>query len=350
MQVICADAVDGLKQIESGSVHTCVTSPPYYGLRDYGVDGQIGLEQTPEEYIAKLVSVFSEVRRVLRDDGTLWVNIGDSYATGTKADRQQSKNPGVGANQAAAQNSVPRVGTPIGCKTKDLIGIPWMLAFALRADGWYLRQDIIWAKPNPMPESITDRCTKSHEYIFLLSKSQRYYYDHEAIKEPLAKSSHQRLAQDIANQQGSSRVPGKTNGPMKAVCSGLTFGGKKGREYKPDEKDPNFRNGSEQWGREYVPTPDGKANKRDVWTVSTKPFSGAHFAVFPPDLILPCVLAGSPEGGTVLDPFTGSGTTGVVALENGREFVGCELNPTYAEMARKRIGKATQQIRLESAP
>lgn len=179
--VYLGDALDVLRQFPDESIDCCVTSPPYFGLRDYGSDGQIGLEQSPEDYIAKLVEVFREVRRCLKNDGTLWVNIGDTYATGTAARRQQSKNPGVGANNEKAQNSVPRVGTPSGCKTKDLIGIPWMLAFALRSDGWYLRQDIIWAKPNPMPESVTDRCVKSHEYIFLLAKSERYYFDHEAI-------------------------------------------------------------------------------------------------------------------------------------------------------------------------
>ena len=284
-RILCADALEGLKQIDSGSINTCVTSPPYYGLRDYGVEGQIGLEQTPDEYIARLVSVFREVRRVLRDDGPLWVNIGDSYAGGGRGDGSLGckQKTNIGSLGFCPQKA------PDGTKPKDLIGTPWMLAFALRADGWYLRQDIIWAKPNPMPESVTDRCTKSHEYIFLLSKSQKYYYDHEAIKEPITEFSRT----------------------------------KSGNAYN------------------YQPT----RNKRDVWTVPTKGFKEAHFAVYPPELIKPCILAGCPEGGIVLDPFTGSGTTGIVALENGREFIGCELNPTYAEMATRRLLRTGQQIR-----
>lgn len=335
MQVICADAVEGLKQIESSSVHTCITSPPYYGLRDYGVDGQIGLEQSPEEYIARLVAVFREVRRILRDDGTLWVNIGDSYcstAPGTMGDPHFVKECSEERRQAYKKFRPP---TPSGMKPKDLIGIPWMLAFALRADGWYLHQDIIWAKPNPMPESVTDRCTKSHEYIFLLSKSPHYYFDAEAIAEPITESTAKRMAQDVDSQQGSLRVPGKTNGPMKAVPP--RYGGNK-YTATPDvfsrTKSGNAYN--------YQPM----RNKRDVWNVATKGFKEAHFAVFPEELIIPCVLAGCPEGGTVCDPFTGSGTTGIVALENGRSFIGCELNPAYADMARRRISKAVQQLKI----
>ena len=287
---------------EGVKAQMCVTSPPYFGLRDYGVDGQIGLEPTPDEYIAAMVEVFRCVRDVLADDGTLWLNIGDSYATGTKADRQQSKNPGVGANRPEAQNSVGRIGNPPGCKTKDLIGIPWMLAFALRADGWYLRQDIIWHKPNPMPESVRDRCTKAHEYIFLLSKSQKYYFDSEAIKEPVADSTVQRLSQPTLSQQrGSDRVPGKSNGNMKAV----------GRA--------DFR------------------NRRSVWTVATRPYKGAHFATFPPALIEPCILAGSRSGDIVLDPFMGSGTTAQVAVDLGRRYIGCELNPEYQKLHEERL-------------
>jgi len=333
--VICADALEGLKQLESGSVHTCVTSPPYYGLRDYGVDGQIGLEQTPEEYIARLVAVFTEVRRGLRDDGRLWVNIGDSYAGSCKgawANKQGQKEVYV-AEPGGPQYQLPR--TFDGVKPKDMIGIPWMLAFALRSDGWYLRQDIIWAKPNPMPESVTDRCTKSHEYIFLLSKSPHYYFIAAAISEPITESTAKRMAQDVDSQQDSLRVPGKTNGPMKAVPP--RYGGCK-YTATPDV----FNRTKSGNAYDYKPM----RNKRDVWTVATKGFKEAHFAVFPEELILPCILSGSPEGGTVCDPFTGSGTTGVVALENGRAFVGCELNSTYAEMARKRISKATQQLKI----
>jgi len=280
---------------EGVKVQTCVTSPPYFGLRDYGHEGQIGLEQTPEQYIAAMVEVFRCVRDVLANDGTLWLNIGDSYATGTKADRQQSKNPGVGANRPEAQNSVGRIGNPPGCKTKDLIGIPWMLAFALRADGWYLRQDIIWHKPNPMPESVRDRCTKAHEYIFLLSKSDRYFFDSEAMKEPSVYSGNQK------SERG--------------------FNGKRSHA---DIQQP-FRHVSET------------RNRRSVWTVATRPYKGAHFATFPPALIEPCILAGSRPGDVVLDPFMGSGTTAAVAKQHGRQYIGCELNEDYWPLQEERI-------------
>lgn len=288
----------------------CVTSPPYFGLRDYGIDGQIGLENTPEEYVNKLVEVFKEVKRTLKDDGTLWLNLGDSYAGG-------GRGSGYSAKQDSNKGTIgmPKSIIPKGLKSKDLIGIPWMLAFALRNDGWYLRQDIIWQKPNPMPESVTDRCTKSHEYIFLLSKSAQYYYNAEAIKEPIAESTKERGA--------------------------VSFGGAKGRAYKPNKSDPNYRAGSEQWGRTYdyaVSNSTGLRNKRDVWTVTTKPFKGAHFATFPPDLIKPCILAGCPIGGIVLDPFIGSGTTGMVAKELNRNYTGIDLNPNYIEMQNQRIG------------
>mgnify|MGYP000920420949 CR=1 FL=1 len=296
--ILTGDALEQLKTIPDGIVNTCVTSPPYYGLRDYGVDGQIGLEETPEQYINKLVAVFSEVKRVLRDDGTLWVNIGDSYAreggTGKKDRHWDGREKDVGKEM----NGFRLLAHEIGLKQKDLIGIPWMLAFALRADGWYLRQDIIWAKPNPMPESVKDRCTKSHEYIFLLSKAQRYYYDAEAIRE------------DSSGEWNSSKGFSKDGQSVRNI---------EGRIGARDDK--------EQSGR----------NKRSVWTVTTKPFKGSHFAVFPPDLIEPCILAGSPFDGLVLDPFTGSGTTAVTALQNGRNFIGVELNPKYVTMAQKRI-------------
>lgn len=319
--ILTGDSLEQLKTIPDATVNTCVTSPPYYGLRDYGVDGQIGLEQTPEQYISKLVEVFREVRRVLRDDGTLWVNIGDSYAGSGGAGNQFGQ---LEAGLAKyKQTSRP---SEIGCKPKDLIGIPWMLAFALRADGWYLRQDIIWAKPNPMPESVKDRCTKSHEYIFLLSKSPKYYYDAESISEPISESTVWRCSQDVDAQTGSDRVPGKTNGNMKAVLP--RYGGNK------YTNDPDvFSRTKSGNAYEYRPM----RNKRSVWTVTTKPFKGSHFAVFPPDLIEPCVLAGSPVNGLVLDPFTGSGTTGVVSLRNGRNFVGIELNPDYVSLANSRI-------------
>jgi DNA modification methylase len=278
----------------------CVTSPPYFGLRDYGHEGQIGLEQTPEEYIAAMVEVFRCVREVLADDGTLWVNIGDSYAANRSYQVNSTKG---GAKHSESQSAGGKGATvPDGCKPKDLIGIPWLLAFSLRADGWYLRQDIIWHKPNPMPESVRDRCTKAHEYIFLLSKSDRYYFDAEAVAEPVAASTVERLSQaTLAQQIGSSRVPGKTNGNMKAVGD------------------------------------TEKRNRRSVWTVATRPYKGAHFATFPPALIEPCILAGSRHGDIVLDPFMGSGTTAQVALQYGRHYLGCELNPDYASLQQERI-------------
>lgn len=306
--IIQGDALARLRELPDESAHVCVTSPPYYGLRDYGVDGQIGLEGTPEEYVERLVAVFREVRRVLRADGTLWLNIGDSYA-GSGKGRMGDDSPCATGKQATNRGSLAGVlqkAPKNVCKPKDLIGVPWMLAFALRADGWYLRQDIIWRKTNSMPESVRDRCTKSHEYLFLLSKSARYYFDAEAISEPIAVSSAKRYAQNIAAQKGSNRQPGKTNGPMKAAPP--SFGGTAPRR-----------------------------NKRDVWSTTTGSFRGAHFAVFPEALIAPCILAGSPVGGTVLDPFTGSGTTGVAAKRLGRDFIGIEISPDYQQMATARI-------------
>ena len=297
-------AAEGIK------AQTCVTSPPYFGLRDYGHEGQLGLEQTPEQYINAMVEVFRCVRDVLADDGTLWLNIGDSYVhsqpgrnrNGTggqivRGDLYRSKN-----NDGASE-----VGKKLleeGYKTKDLIGIPWMLAFALRADGWYLRQDIIWHKPNPMPESVRDRCTKAHEYIFLLSKSQKYYFDADAIAED-------------ANPNYKSRYAAPFNvGEKESSGCG-----------RPD-------NASNTAGMKSY---SGKRNKRSVWTVTTKPYKGAHFATFPPDLITPCILAGAPAGGVVLDPFMGSGTTAAVALQHGRQYLGCELNPEYGPLQQNRI-------------
>jgi len=274
---------------------TCITSPPYFGLRDYGHPGQIGLEPSPAEFVAHLVEVFREVRRVLRDDGTLWLNLGDSYAGSGKG--------GGGSFESERRGwSKRNDGALHDLKHKDLIGIPWRVAFALQADGWYLRQDIIWHKPNPMPESVRDRCTKAHEYIFLLSKSERYYFDSEAIK-----------------------VPAKTS------SEGNRFGGSK----YGDSDDPKHATKSGNVSKEY-----DKANKRSVWTVPTKPYKGSHFATFPPDLIEPCILAGSRPGDIVLDPFMGSGTTAQVALQHGRQYLGCELNPKYTELQNERIGNA----------
>jgi len=314
---------------EGVKVQTCVTSPPYFGLRDYGHEGQIGLEQTPEEYIAAMVEVFRCVWDVLADDGTLWLNIGDSYARqgGRESDQPRHWD---GRGKTAGSLHGTRQAQDIGLKPKDLIGIPWMLAFALRADGWYLRQDIIWHKPNPMPESVRDRCTKAHEYIFLLSKSERYYYDNESSAEPITDSSAIRLLQNIENQKGSDRVPGKTNGAMKAV----------GR--KPFTNDM-AGGGSGMVGHSGYRRSDGTLmikptrNRRSVWTVTTKPYKGAHFATFPTDLIEPCILAGSRPGDIVLDPFIGSGTTAYVAKGLDRKYVGCELNPEYKDLQDERL-------------
>lgn len=316
---------------------TCVTSPPYFGLRDYGVDGQIGLEQTPEEYITAMVEVFRCVRDVLSDDGTLWLNIGDSYASTGGHTKLGESSQRQGRTNVQEQHKVKGYTGGGDVKIKDLIGIPWMLAFALRADGWFLRQDIIWNKPNPMPESVRDRCTKAHEYVFLLSKSDRYYFDSNAMKEPAAPSSLARWAQDVDSQHGSERVPGKTNGTMKAV------GGPRSKRYsfarstattpppgtatqhRPDRQDIDYA-----WTR----------NRRSVWTVATRPYKGAHFATFPPALIEPCILAGSRANDIVLDPFMGSGTTAAVALQHGRQYLGCELNPEYQPLQRQRIDTA----------
>lgn len=402
-----------LKNLPEKSIDCCVTSPPYYGLRDYGMKDQIGLEDTPEEYIERLVRVFREVRRVLKDDGTLWVNIGDTYNS-SPAGSVKSSFQGTNNKGSIAQTYTKHLVN--NCKPKDLIGIPWLLAFALRSDGWYLRQDIIWHKPNPMPESVTDRCTKSHEYIFLLSKKQRYYFDYKSIQEPMQTSSIVRLSQNIESQTGSY-TPSKGNGKMKAV------GGKMSK-YRDEDQESSVRQGMnknrgnktiqvrrplpnqsefvsflrertdvdmicnntdltrtkvehwfrtdkngfsypsvddwkkardfiDDWGEEfrqidYALTDviyesdeigknnNWKRNKRDVWSITTKPLKESHFATFPEDLIKPCILAGSQVGGVVLDPFFGSGTTGRVAMELNRMYIGIELNPDYIEISKKR--------------
>lgn len=322
------DALKTLKQIEDDSVNCCVTSPPYWGLRDYGVDGQLGLEPTPEEYVAKMVEIFREVKRVLRKDGTLWLNLGDSYAGSGKG----AWEPGRGQKESyiptknSPQCKIPK--TPIGLKPKDLVGIPWRVAFALQSEGWYLRSDVIWSKPNPMPESVKDRPTKSHEYIFLLSKSPNYYYDNESIMEPLAPSTIARLSQNISEQRGSSRANGgnKLNGNMEAV---FTVRGSKGVIN-------NKLNSGRRENNISIDAPIGR-NKRTVWTVPTAKFTEAHFAVFPLELIEPCILAGCPEGGTVLDPFAGAGTTLFVSEQLGRNSIGIELNPDYCEIIRRRM-------------
>ena len=295
--ILQGDVIEKLKEIESGTVQCVVTSPPYWGLRDYGIDGQLGLEETPEEYVEKMVEVFRQIKRVLKHDGTVWLNLGDSYNGSGKGAWDKT--------DVQKEVYVPPKGTPVtrvkSLKPKDLVGIPWRVAFALQADGWYLRQDIIWHKPNPMPESVQDRCTKSHEYIFLLTKSAKYFYDNDAIRERTKESTLQRLNQNI-NKQSGSYTPSKGNGNMKAV-------------------------GDLETGR----------NKRSVWKINTQPYKEAHFAVFPPELPELCIKAGSSEGDIVLDPFFGSGTTGWVAQRLGRKWIGIELNEEYIKIAEKRF-------------
>jgi len=370
------DVLQVLKTFPDESIDCCVTSPPYWGLRDYGTatwiggdcncdhkqylgghgddsmkqvssngtqmynykdickkcgavrqDKQIGLEKTPEEYVQTMVVIFNEVKRVLKKEGTLWLNLGDSYCgSGSKGDLKDPEHPeGRNGLSVALNNRIE------GMKPKDLVGIPWMTAFALRSAGWYLRQDIIWHKPNPMPESVTDRCTKSHEYIFLLSKSNKYYFDQ--ILEKAEFSSIKRLSQDIENQEGSNRVPFKINGNMKAVGrrknDGTNYGGN-GTGFQDHSGYNNLDN-------PYV------RNKRDVWTINTRPYKEAHFATFPEELIIPMIKAGCPENGVVLDPFMGAGTTGLVCKKLNRNYVGIELNPKYIEIAEKRIADSDKE-------
>jgi DNA modification methylase len=355
--IIQGDVLLGLAAIKDNSVHCCVTSPPYWGLRDYGVEGQLGLEKTPQEYIAKMVEVFREVRRVLRSDGTAWLNIGDSYAGswGNSGHRpeldntpsyQRDKNceylpRGGWDNRRDRPASSYRIE---GIKAKDLCLIPFRLAIALQEDGWWVRQDIIWHKKAPMPESVKDRCTRAHEYIFLLTKSARYYFDQDAIREPATESSVTRLGQDVENQQGSFRQEAKTNGPMKAV----KFGGNKqcpdtrlqsGKDWNPTMGGggngfPGHSGNRKADGTLYI-----TANKRSVWTVATAGFKEAHFAVFPEELITPCIKAGCPEGGIVLDPFNGANTTGIVCKKLNRQHIGIEINPEYVAISQRRTLK-----------
>lgn len=404
-KILLGNCKEVLKQLPDKSVRCCVTSPPYYGLRDYGtgkwvggdtecdhkggpmrtkeninkntgtgndvkntedheflknscgrcgamrIDDQIGLEETPEKFIASLVEVFEEVKRVLTDDGTLWVNIGDSYAADRGYQVGHGKIRGAqDARDAGAVSGRAMKSADYGLKPKDLIGIPWMLAFALRSAGWYLRQDIIWHKPNPMPESVTDRCTKSHEYIFLLSKSRQYYYNHEAIKTPIQDASAQRLLQDIENQKGSDRVPGKTNGAMKAVGHKNMQRQDKNHSFHESRKGSGtdstsaingtgVKGHSGNFRQDGTLIGGGMANKRSVWTVTTKPYSEAHFATYPPELIVDCIKAGSEEGDVILDPFSGAGTTAMVARKLNRNFVAIELNQKYIDIANKRLDK-----------
>lgn len=313
--IYCWDALSFLSQMETGSVNCIVTSPPYFGLRQYLPDGhpdmqvQIGLEDTPQAFVDRLVDVFREAKRVLRDDGTLWLNLGDSYNSGAQF------NNGRSSTVLATQGKIYRESVDDrkwpghrslipGLKSKDLIGIPWRVAFALQADGWYLRSDCIWHKPNPMPESVTDRPTKAHEYLFLLAKSERYFYDADAIKEQAVNEGEIVVLGEKSFSKGQARGAGvEPTGNGKADV--------------------------------YI-VPPGR-NRRTVWTVTTQPYSEAHFATFPPALIEPCILAGCPKGGLVLDPFMGAGTTALVAKQRGRHYIGCDLNPAYVEMATLRV-------------
>jgi DNA modification methylase len=322
-RIIEGDCIEGMRRLEGQSVNCVVTSPPYFGLRDYGHDGQIGLEASPEAFVAKLVEVFREVRRVLRDDGTVWLNLGDSYAAQRGGTHQPAETLAGGKGGKTADGSrvnrdrhdgynPTRNASAIGLKHKDLIGIPWRVALALQSDGWYLRQDIIWHKPNPMPESVRDRCTKAHEYIFLLSKSPRYYFDSLAMQEPAVYDGPPRRAKSFMRKVATTLPPGQPS------------------QHREGRDDIAYT---------------GTRNRRSVWTVATKPYKGAHFATFPPELIRPCILAGCPKDGTVLDPFGGSGTTAQVALEEGRKAVLCELNTDYIALAHKRLEGL--QLRIE---
>lgn len=389
------DCIRGMKMLPDASVQCCVTSPPYWGLRDYGTNEQYGLESTPEEYVAKMVEVFVEVRRLLKSNGTLWLNLGDAYWGSGKAGKDplyQAKHTEFGKPSThTSKFGIPTTFKHPALKAKDLIGLPWRLSFALQGfavvpmysfaewadilkearekndwelvlfvegvlrksnllegfkkSGWYLRQDIIWHKPNPLPESVTDRCTKSHEYIFLLTKSPKYFFDQQAIKTSLKDSSVLRLLQDIELQKGSDRIPGKTNGTMKAKVSGRkprpgidVNGGNQAKGHIPmgiegtsfKGHKGNFKANGELIG-------GSMANKRSVWTVATKPFKEAHFATYPEELIVDCIKAGSKENDLVLDPFMGSGTTALVASLLNRKFIGFELNPDYIKIANKRL-------------
>jgi len=328
------DVRDTLRTLPEASVHTVCTSPPYFGLRDYGKDGQIGLEATPDKFVTALVEVFREVKRVLRDDGTLWLNLGDSYssnpATGKKIGGESYRGSDTATLNTDQQCRVAFRGD--GVKAKDLIGIPWRVAFALQADGWYLRQDIVWAKPNPMPESVTDRCTKAHEYVFLFAHPDsggKYYYDADAIREPHSEHALAALAR-------GSRLSDK-------VC--VPTGGHFAKAWNPQFK-KGHSNYFDADGNRTV-NPLGR-NRRSVWSVPTAPYQGAHFATWPPELVRPMVLAGCPVEGTVLDPFSGSATTGMVALQEGRNYIGCDLNPDYLPLAERRVREEPAPVDIEA--
>lgn len=321
--LILGDALEELRKLPAEIADCCITSPPYYQLRDYGVKGQIGLEETVEEYIEKLVNVFREVRRVLKKDGTLWVNIADSYSgSGKGAARypDNAKNYKQGSNKGLLASGVA-VTPCCGCKAKDLLGVPWLLALALRQDGWYLRQDIIWQKSNTMPESVRDRCTKAHEYIFLLSKSKKYYFDYKAIQEPC-------VGFDKSSPRGSLGTD-RPNAGRRCVNRKTFRGG--GAYTGSSSFDNNTEKQNDTHGN--APNESGLRNKRSVWTVAASGGNGKHYATFPKRLVEPCVLAGSRMGGVVLDPFVGSGTTCVVAAENGRGYIGIDLKEDYLQIA-----------------
>ncbi len=310
------------------SVQCCVTSPPYWNLRDYKMDGQLGLERTPQEYIENMVEVFKQVKRVLKNDGTLWMNLGDSYAGNNAGGFRPGSGRGDGKIDKRGQRNRNGNGCPEGLKPKDLIGIPWRTALAMQAQGWYLRSDVIWHKPNPMPESVTDRPTKSHEYIFMMTKRAKYFYDHKAILEPIAESQHGRIRDDaVGGTSHVERGQHSKGGQYKKTSRG-------NKERKPRPSPPDGHAGAQAGS---IPWEGETRNKRSVWTVATKPFPQAHFATFPPELIEPCILAGSRPGDLVLDPFSGAGTTGLVALRHSRNYEGIELNPEYVLMSRERI-------------
>lgn len=333
MQIINADALEALRTLPAACCSTCITSPPYYGLRNYGKEGQIGLEETPTKYIERLVEVFREVRRVLKDDGTLWINIGDSYAgsgKGRNADGSHNNKTQNKESIGQKNGKIPKTPITEGYKRKDLIGIPWLLAFALRADGWYLRSDIIWEKPNAMPESVKDRPTRAHEYIFLLSKSAKYYYDAEAVKEPAVGFYNAAPAGSKGNEKPNTRRRGNSK----------TFRG--GGAYTHNQAAANSAT-VERESHGLAANETGKRNRRSVWTIATRPYRGAHFATFPEELVRPCILAGSRPDDTVLDPFAGSGTTGEVAMQEGRDFIGIEINSNYCEMIRQRLDACCQE-------
>ena len=326
--ILKGDCRDVLATLPDESVHCVVTSPPYFGLRDYGVVGQIGLEPSPDDFVGELVAVFRDVRRALRKDGTVWLNLGDSYANDGKWGGQ------TGGKHVKALHCSPigRNKRYTGLKPKDLCGIPWAVAFALRDDGWYLRSDIIWSKPNPMPESVTDRPTKAHEYLFLLSKSERYYYDADAIKEDSITGDPRRPYTSEGAWQMDGRPPEQRHGGKPR-----TAGNKSHKYVDAYEASDTEEHRTKAGLMKVADVPWERRNRRSVWEVATAPYSDAHFATFPPALIEPCILAGCPAGGTVLDPFGGAGTTGLVADRHGRNAILIELNPAYAAMAERRI-------------